>query len=79
MIIILALDVIERMIRQSQFKMGNITVQLSSKLSESEISLCFGDGEPFLISHFPRSLVQEDDIRERTLSALHNSYPCSSC
>ena len=69
--IVMSFDVIERMIRQSQFKIGKITVQLSSKFSEFGISLDFGDGEPFFISRFPRSLMQDDDIRERTLSSLH--------
>ena len=64
--IIMSVDIIERMIRQSRFKMGKITVQLSSRLSETEMSLYLGDGAPFLISRFPRSLVQDDDVRERT-------------
>ena len=61
---IMSSDVIERMVRQSQFKIGKIAVHLSSKLSESEIFLCFKDGEEYPISRFPRSLLQDDGARE---------------
>ena len=54
--VIMTFDIIERMIKNCQFKMGKITVQLSSKLAETEIFLCFKDGEPHMISRFPRSL-----------------------
>ena len=57
-------DVIERMITQYEFRLGKITVELSSKLSETEISLCLREGEPYTISRFPRSLLQDESGRE---------------
>lgn len=54
-------EVIERMIKHSQFKMDKIDVELSDKLATTEISLSFGSGNPRPISRFPRSLLQDDD------------------
>ena len=63
-------DVIERMIRQGQFSMSKITLQLSSKLAETEISLCLSNAETYTISRFPRSLLQDEDYKR-------SSIPCS--
>lgn len=52
------------MITQFEFKLGKITVQLSGKLSETEIFLCMKDGELHTISRFPRSLLQDESGRE---------------
>ena len=62
--VIISPDVIERMITQFEFKLGKITVQLSSKLSETEIFLCMKDGDLHTISRFPRSLLQDETGRE---------------
>ena len=69
----MSFDVIERMIRQSQFNLGKITVHLSSKLSESEMFLCFNDGEAYSISRFPRSLFQDDSAREFKSLSVHGN------
>ena len=53
-------DVIDRMIRNCQFKMSKIVVELSNELATTEISLRLGPEGAFLISRFPRSLLQDD-------------------
>ena len=62
--VVISADVIERMVTQYEFRLGKITVHLSSKLSETEIFLCLKDGAPNTISRFPRSLLQDDNGRE---------------
>ena len=57
-------DIIERMIRKRQFKMDNISVQLSTKLAYTEILLHMGPGDVYPISRFPRSLLQDEDSKE---------------
>lgn len=57
-------DVIERMIRKRQFKMGNVSVLLSTKLAYTEILLHMGPGDVYPISKFPRSLLQDEDSKE---------------
>lgn len=57
-------DVIERMIRKYQFRMNNVSVQLSTKLAYTEILLHMGPGDVYPISRFPRSLLQDEDLKE---------------
>ena len=64
---VISSDVIERMIRQGQFSMSRITVQISSKLAATKISLCLDDVETYTISRFPRSLLQEDNYKRGLL------------
>jgi len=54
-------DTIQRMINHCQFKMPKINVSLSNKLATTEILLYLGSGEPYPISKFPRSLLQDED------------------
>lgn len=72
--LIMSLDVVERMISQSQFKMGNITIHLSSKIAETEIFLCLKDGEPHSISRFPRSLLLDEDIKDSRYPLSHGDF-----
>ena len=65
---IISSDVVERMIRLGQFSMGRITVQLSNKLAATSISLCLDDGEPYTISRFPRTLLQDEDLQTSSIS-----------
>lgn len=67
--ITLTSEVIERMIRNSQFKMNKVTVELSTKLATTEILLCLGKGSKFPISKFPRSLLQDEDARDTSKSS----------
>lgn len=60
----LSIDVIERMIRKRQFKMGNVSAHLSTKLAYTEILLHMGPGDVYPISKFPRSLLQDEDSKE---------------
>lgn len=71
----ISIDVIERMIRKRQFKMNTVSVQLSTKLAYTEILLHMGPGDVYPISRFPRSLLQDEDSKERTRqNAAMNSH-----
>lgn len=59
-------DVIDRMIGQRRFRLGKITIQLSSKLAETEIYLSVTPGELCMISKFPRSLLEDEGVSEST-------------
>ena len=61
---VISTDVVERMIRLGQFSMNRITVQLSSQLATTTISLCLDNGESYTISRFPRSLLQDEDLKK---------------
>ena len=56
--------VIDRMIGQRRFNLGKITIKLSSKLAVSEIYFSVKDEGLFIISRFPRSLLEDEGIRE---------------
>lgn len=60
-----SVDVIERMIRKRHFKMDKVSVHLSSKLASTEILLHMGPGDVYPISRFPRSLLHDEDTKER--------------
>lgn len=64
---IISSGVIERMIRHGQFNMSRITVQLSSQLAVTRISLCLDDNESYTISRFPRSLLQDEDYKRSSI------------
>lgn len=57
-------NVIERMIRQGQFSMSKIAVQISHELATTKISLCLDNFETYTISRFPRSLLQDDSFQK---------------
>ena len=52
------------MIRQRRSNLGKITIELSSKVAVTEIFLSAKDGELFTISRFPRSLLEDEGVRE---------------
>lgn len=56
--------VIDRMIGQRRFNLGKIALRLSSKLAVSEIFFSVMDGGLFTISRFPRSLLEDEGVRE---------------
>ena len=56
-------DVIERMVRECQFKMSSIRVELTNQLATTEILLHFGVNNVYPISRFPRSLLQDENSR----------------
>ncbi|KAL8689851.1 MAG: hypothetical protein Q9218_004571 [Villophora microphyllina] len=58
--------VIDRMIGRRRFNLGRITIHLSSKLAVTEMFLTVNPGELHPISGFPRSLLQDEGVRERT-------------
>ena len=60
----ITIDVIERMIRNCQFKMSQISVELSNKLGTTEILLSLGLRRLYPISRFPRSLFQDEETKE---------------
>ena len=67
-----SIDVIERMIMKSQFKMDKVIIELSSKLAYTEILLHMGPGDVYPISRFPRSLLQDEDSKEsECLCSIH--------
>lgn len=53
-------DVLDRMIRLREFRMGSVSIELKNKLAKTEIRLWFNDREMFYISGFPRSLFQDE-------------------
>ena len=53
-------EVIDRMIRHSLFRMPKVCFELSNKLATAEISLCLGPGDIYPISRFPRLLIQDE-------------------
>jgi len=55
----LSYETIDRMVTHGKFTMPRITIHVSSKLSQSEILLCFNSKDAYPISGFPRSLVAE--------------------
>ena len=57
-------ELIERMVWKRQFKSANIDVKLSDKIAITEMYLCFGAEGSFPISRFPRSLLQDENMRE---------------
>ena len=65
--------VIDRMIGQRRFNLGKITIKLSSKLAVSEIYFSVKDEGLFIISRFPRSLLEDEGIRE-SMKILENPY-----
>ncbi|KAL8723905.1 MAG: hypothetical protein Q9181_007090 [Wetmoreana brouardii] len=56
--------VIDGMIGKRRFNLGKITISLSSKLAVTEIFLSVNQGELLNISKFPRSLLEDEGIRE---------------
>ena len=68
-------ELIERMVWKRQFKLANIDVKLSDKIAITEMFLCFGPEGSFPISRFPRSLLQDENLRESEYaSALLDSF-----
>ena len=57
-------ELIERMVWKRQFKLANIDVKLSDKIAITEMFLRFGAEGSFPISRFPRSLLQDEILRE---------------
>ncbi|KAI4204204.1 MAG: hypothetical protein LQ350_001395 [Teloschistes chrysophthalmus] len=57
---------ISGMIGRRRFSLGKITLTLSSKLAVTEMFLTVNPGELLIISGFPRSLLQDEGVRERT-------------
>ncbi|KAL8726779.1 MAG: hypothetical protein Q9181_005928 [Wetmoreana brouardii] len=57
---------IDRMIRKRRFYLDKITINLSSKLAVTEIFLTFNHWALFNISKSPRSLLEDEGIREST-------------
>lgn len=53
-------EVVQRMIKDFQFRMGRIELRLSSQLTRTEMFLCLNESDWFSISGFPRSLVQDE-------------------
>lgn len=66
-------ETIEQMIRRRVFAMSPITLQLSEKLAITEISLCLGEGGASPISRFPRSLLEDDDLHQKTRQNLNSN------
>jgi predicted acylesterase/phospholipase RssA len=62
--IVIGDHVIDKMMRDGRFSMGQVTLTLSNKVAETEISLCFADRRDnpafYPISGFPRCLLQAD-------------------
>lgn len=58
--------VIDRMIGGRRFNLGRITISLSSKLAVTEMFLSVNQGELLPISRFPRSLLEDEGVREST-------------
>jgi len=56
--------VIDRMIGQRRFSLERISIRLSSKLAVTEMFLSIRDGELYMISRFPRSLLENEGVRE---------------
>jgi len=56
--------VIDRMIGQRLFRMERISVRLSSKLAVTEMFLSIRENELYTISRFPRSLLENEGVRE---------------
>jgi hypothetical protein len=63
--LIIAHDIIEKMIRERQFAMKAVSVKLSSRLAVNEILLCLKPDYISPISRFPRSLLQDGDFSSR--------------
>ena len=57
---LIAHDIIEKMILERQFIMRAFSVKLSGPLAFTEIRLCLKPELSYPISRFPRSLLQDD-------------------
>ena len=61
---VIAAHVVNKMIRDAHFSLGQVTIQLSDKMAETTISLCFADSPAkpifYPISRFPRCLLEEE-------------------
>ena len=57
-------DIIDTMIRKGKFEMSHINVELSDKITDTEILLCIGAEGKNPISRFPRSLLQDEDPKQ---------------
>ena len=64
-------EAIENMIKSRQFKLDRVEVVLPSRLVTTEISLYLGSGEPYPISRFPRSLLQDEESPQGRWFVLH--------
>ena len=71
--VIMSSDIIERMMRQSQFKIEVITIHLSSKFLKSKMYLCFKDEDAYFINKFPKSLFQNDSAKESKFLSVHDN------
>ena len=63
--VVIATRVVERMMRDSQFHMNQVTFIVSNRIAEMNISLSFGDSpsEPIMhpINGFPKCLLEEEN------------------
>ncbi|KAL8635069.1 MAG: hypothetical protein Q9228_007406 [Teloschistes exilis] len=66
---------IDRMIGRRRFSLGKITLRLSSKLAVTEMFLTVNPGELLIISGFPRSLLQDEGVRERMRAPIRLVLP----
>ncbi len=73
--VVIGTRVVERMMRDSQFHMKQVTFTLSRRIAETDISLCFGDSPAESIMHpisgFPKCLLEEE--RKVLLKTRHSS------
>lgn len=68
--VLMGQTVIEEMIRNGRFSMGQVKFNISGQLSITEILLSIGRSADFPISGFPRTLQQEDAPRSKSLLPL---------
>lgn len=58
--VVVSHEIIERMIKDHEFRLSRVTANLSNKLATIDISLCLNEESSFPISGFPRSLIRSD-------------------
>lgn len=69
--VVISHEIIERMIKESEFRLSRVTTILSNKLAKIEIFFCMNQENSYPISGFPRSLLRNEANYQSSLT------PCS--